>query len=1069
MNENSISGSLARFEDGNDFIFNEDEVLISDTIVGTGSFGEVRLAKWRGINVAAKKLHDLAFEDEDGMINQLIINEDSMKREMNVLCKLRHPNLVLFLGVCQNSESNRITTILTELLPISLYQILEESSKDNTKLNLIEIINISIDISAGLDYLHSHNPPVIHRDISAKNVLIKGNTAKIADLGQAKIFDSSINNDNNNNNNNNNNLVLPGSMAYSAPEVLSGQYSEKIDIFSFGILLMQMCTNEYPRIDKREEQLIQAKTNFPIFNILLDLCLSHQPDTRITSHVIYEKLDAIKQNDRYYPSINKNGPQQQAGILSLRWMNNEIQRRCRDSSTALEQTSRRLTAESERLRTEIKRNDELEKSIKEFKENISELERRLNMQDRTNEELEDELAAIGTAKERAESKIKELESDNLSLETSLDEASEVITSKSSKLKELTSKLEFSKSENIKWKTKIQELMSKEEELKSSLSTSHRMLGLKDEECEETLTRLEQALTRWESEKKLRESESDRCKRLTKKGGEMQQQMLTLEKELESIEVRMHQYDELPLPDEIKQRFTDLENEIEITLKSKLEREEELALSNERLQDLDNVKNELQVELDGCKRLLHDRDMEILNLKEIQQEHSQQVSIFEEKIDNLATEIESRDMTIIELQGDKGGLEDVIEEIKMERDSYSKTVKILKEKIKDLEDSIKNNIENQGGIKSKPEEEEEEEDPLKPVSGEEGGTLESFRASPMRGMNSRGTIIAGSSMDVFKKGITRPDLAPTTKNNKSNDNNDEERKESSNKEEDEINKYMNETDEEKHKADKTAKLMVSHSLDRGGHLELTKTLTENYSNYHVVWRASRSLRDIIIKDDEAKSQCLMKGLDEVLIASMKNNMFSSIAQSQCLRLIGALSYGNDHVRRRVGERGGISLALDAMRSHVTDETLQLHACTAITNLTHNSIDNRYRFVESGGVEILVSIMNNFIKNMKLQRQACWAILTLAANDDVCLSIVANGGGTALVSAMMEHRFDAGVQQFGAWALGNLAAASDDVRRRLKINGALEACRICMETYPDDLEVIRQARTAITAMGLRDEKK
>ena len=53
------------------------------------------------------------------------------------------------MGVCQNSESNRITTILTELLPISLYQILEESSKDNTKLNLIEIINISIDIGMG--------------------------------------------------------------------------------------------------------------------------------------------------------------------------------------------------------------------------------------------------------------------------------------------------------------------------------------------------------------------------------------------------------------------------------------------------------------------------------------------------------------------------------------------------------------------------------------------------------------------------------------------------------------------------------------------------------------------------------------------------------------------------------------------------------------------------------------------------------------------------------------------------------------------------------------------------------
>jgi serine/threonine protein kinase len=48
---------------------------------------------------------------------------------------------------------------------------------------------------------------------------------------------------------------MPGAMAYSAPEVLTGKYNEKIDIFSFGILLIQMSCSEYPRIERREDQL----------------------------------------------------------------------------------------------------------------------------------------------------------------------------------------------------------------------------------------------------------------------------------------------------------------------------------------------------------------------------------------------------------------------------------------------------------------------------------------------------------------------------------------------------------------------------------------------------------------------------------------------------------------------------------------------------------------------------------------------------------------------------------------------------------------------------------------------
>ena len=337
-----------------------------------------------------------------------------------------------------------------------------------------------------------------------------------------------------------------------------------------------------------------------------------------------------------------------------------------------------------------------------------------------------------------------------------------------------------------------------------------------------------------------------------------------------------------------------------------------------------------------------------------------------------------------------------------------------------------------------------------------------------------TIQINQSLDVFKKGLPRPDFNDTNDDNIDNndtisiDNNINNIIENeNNNNEDNKNDNIIETDDERHKSDKTAKLMVIHALDRNGHIELIKTLSENDNNYHVVWRSARALREIIIKDDIAKNDSLSHNLDEILIKCMKFCHKSSIASAQCLRLIGVLSYGNDNVRRRVGERNGILLILNAMKNHENDETLQLHACTALTNLTHNSIDNRSRFLENKGVDILIKIMGIFIKNMKLQRQGCWAILTLAASDHVSKSIVIGGGGSAIISAMMEHRFDTGVQQFGAWALTNLAAAGDDTRRRLKINGALEVCRICMETYPNDNEVMRQARNAITTMAIKDD--
>jgi serine/threonine protein kinase len=303
-----------------EWVFPLSELKLTDHVLGRGAYGEVRVGKWRNISVACKKLHD--FSSNSDLQDVL----DGMKQEMDMLSKLRHPNLVLFLGVCcdddndltrLNSPLSRLPSIiLTELMPCSLYDLLEV---DKVHLSMAEILDISLDVSYGLQYLHSYNPAIIHRDISSKNILIGGNKAKIADLGQAKVFGTSAMS---------RQTSMPGAFAYSAPEVMTGRYSTKIDVFSFGVLLIQLVLSEYPRIEKREDQLIRACTAHPQLASLMTTCVSFQPDDRPPIEEASEFLEDIKRNDRYYPPARRLPPQSDLGVMARKWMNDQIDTTC---------------------------------------------------------------------------------------------------------------------------------------------------------------------------------------------------------------------------------------------------------------------------------------------------------------------------------------------------------------------------------------------------------------------------------------------------------------------------------------------------------------------------------------------------------------------------------------------------------------------------------------------------------------------------------------------------------------------------------------------------------------------
>ena len=200
------------------WIVKRDEIDVTAQLLGKGAWGEVKIAYFRGIQIAAKRLHKI-------ILSPYILS--IFTREMEIAARVRHPNLLQFIGATQ--EGNPI--ILSELMPTNVRKELEKSP-----LTRPQIVRISQDICAALNYLHLWKPhPILHRDVSSANVLLEPSgsgqwKAKLGDYGSANFVHQISPNSGG-----------PGSPAYSAPEApYPDLHSPAMDVYSFGVLLMEM-------------------------------------------------------------------------------------------------------------------------------------------------------------------------------------------------------------------------------------------------------------------------------------------------------------------------------------------------------------------------------------------------------------------------------------------------------------------------------------------------------------------------------------------------------------------------------------------------------------------------------------------------------------------------------------------------------------------------------------------------------------------------------------------------------------------------------------------------------------
>ncbi|KAK6915472.1 hypothetical protein RJ641_020589 [Dillenia turbinata] len=212
------------------------EDLIIGERIGLGSYGEVYLADWNGIEVAVKK-----FLDQDFSGAALV----EFKREVRIMSGLRHPNVVAFMGAVTRPPN---LSIITEYLPRgSLFRILHRT---HFQIDEKRRIKMALDVAKGMNCLHASNPTIVHRDLKSPNLLVDKNwNVKVGDFGLSRLKHNTFLSS----------KSTAGTPEWMAPEVLRNEPSnEKCDVYSFGVILWELATLRLPWSGMNPMQVVGA-------------------------------------------------------------------------------------------------------------------------------------------------------------------------------------------------------------------------------------------------------------------------------------------------------------------------------------------------------------------------------------------------------------------------------------------------------------------------------------------------------------------------------------------------------------------------------------------------------------------------------------------------------------------------------------------------------------------------------------------------------------------------------------------------------------------------------------------
>eukprot|EP00007_Cunea_sp_BSH-02190019_P003786 CAMPEP_0174239006 /NCGR_PEP_ID=MMETSP0417-20130205/13160_1 /TAXON_ID=242541 /ORGANISM="Mayorella sp, Strain BSH-02190019" /LENGTH=614 /DNA_ID=CAMNT_0015317901 /DNA_START=276 /DNA_END=2116 /DNA_ORIENTATION=- len=193
-----------------------------EKLIGEGTFGKVYRGKCRGKEVAIKvfKRQDVSEEDLE-----------AFREEVKVMSQINHPNIILFMGACTTGDE---LMLVTTLMPMDLDRLFLKEKRED--LSLFQRIKMLRDAALGMRWLHESDPIFIHRDLKLSNLLVDSEyNVYVCDFGltQMKPRDrEKLDYD------------PHGSPLYMAPEVFEGEFDEKCDIYSFGLILWEALVQE---------------------------------------------------------------------------------------------------------------------------------------------------------------------------------------------------------------------------------------------------------------------------------------------------------------------------------------------------------------------------------------------------------------------------------------------------------------------------------------------------------------------------------------------------------------------------------------------------------------------------------------------------------------------------------------------------------------------------------------------------------------------------------------------------------------------------------------------------------
>lgn len=365
-----------------------------DQSLGSGAYGSVYKATCDHLPCAAKVLHPMFFNSSDPAVRQTIVR---FKSECKLLSSLQHPNIVQFLGEFSNSSGQ--TALVMELMDESLTNFLIRYDPLSDPVPTHLSIDISHDISLALHYLHNNG--IIHRDLTSNNILLMNQSrAKITDLGVSKLGEAQQFM-----------TQCPGAPVYMPPEALTqmANYTEKLDCFSFGVLLIQIGSCRFPRpephevlvndstsptgfvkmpvreIDRRAKDLVLIDTTHPLRQLMLD-CIADMPCNRPDSSQLCEQLGKLKLIPEYATSKSKKGTTSlpsQSSIPATPINNKETEKEIKSLKDEIESCREILKMRDEELAKKSKEITSLDTSQKEIElleEKLGEM--RLHLQEK---------------------------------------------------------------------------------------------------------------------------------------------------------------------------------------------------------------------------------------------------------------------------------------------------------------------------------------------------------------------------------------------------------------------------------------------------------------------------------------------------------------------------------------------------------------------------------------------------------------------------------------------------------------------------------------------------------------